>query len=59
MRPLLLTISQESGWGSAGIAKSDLFKGRQRMYVCKEAEEGQLGVVEGVYYTQRLPNSDS
>ena len=29
------------------------------MYVCKEAEEGQLGVVEGVYYTQRLPNSDS
>lgn len=58
MWPSLAFISQESGWGSAGIAKSDLFKGHQRMYVCEEAEEGQLGVVGAVCHTQRLPNSD-
>ena len=57
--PLLLTISQATGWGSVGIAKSDLVKGQPRMYVCREAEEGQLGVVEGVCHTQGLPNSDS
>lgn len=42
----LCLISQETGWGNARFAKSDLM-GQKGMQACKEAEEGQPGVVVG------------